>query len=662
MVVKSSALLVKRLIIAVCVLSVVCIALAIALCVVVATTGSKASVEETQDCPTTSIVQSQRSGSSAFDDLSVDEILAVRDYVLKEPSLNVTPLENASISSNYIYLIELQVPPKDAVLDYLDDGGQRPTRQAKVILHKGGQKIPVVEEYIVEPADKPEKHSQLGHSIPFHKRVFDKVQLDIIENFVLNLTRHSYRLLKESYDGFTYHNCTDRCLTWSNSQPGALESGGHKSWVWFTREVQGMYIQPVGFEVLFDCPGTDPSLWKIEMIYYNNMTFGSIDQLMDAYDGGTVKKIFYPMPSKDEVLYSSYRRRGDPQPAKPTRGPRQFEPDGKRYYVQDRHVEWMGWSFDFRARSTTGIQIFDLKFQGTRIVYELSLQEASAFYSGYSPLQMFTEYLDTSWGMGHTVFELVRGVDCPESATFIDLVHHVDSPRPRRMKNAVCVFEYNTGIPLRRHFENDFEGGYKFYGGMPTYALVLRYISTPYNYDYVYDYLFYANGVVEVRVSTSGYIQATYWTSQEQPYANEVHKNVAGSIHDHMLNYKVDLDVAGRKNSYQTIDIEKEVIANPWFPGRNRTQKVSKGEGAVIPATDKTEQLVMRRCCVVSRRGGCFSYITSQRSGAFYCIYYIAAIKLYCARVEIYMIYPSCIICTSRYVRIHTCIDTHTFR
>ena len=571
----------KQLIIAVCVLSVVCISLIIALCIVVATSSSgKVPVKDIQDCATSNMAQSQRAGkthgvlSNAFDDLSVGEILAVRDYVLKEPSLNVTPIEKASISSNYIFLIELQNPPKELVLDYLDNGGQRPNRQAKVILHRGGEKIPLVQEYTVEPAEKPVKHSKLGNSIPFHKRVFDSVQLVVIEKQVLNLTEQAYRLLNESYDGFTYHNCTDRCLTWTHSQPGALESGQHKTWIWFVRNLEGMYIQPVGFEVLFDCPGTDPSLWKIEMIYYNNMTFGSAEQLMDAYDKGTVKKIFYPMPHKDEAFFATYQRRGEPQPAKPTRGPRQYEPDGKRYYVQDRHVEWMGWSFEFRARPTTGIQLFNLQFQGTRIVYELSLQEASAFYSGYSPMQMFTQYLDVSWAMGSSLFELVRGVDCPESATFIDLVHYVNTPRPRRMKNAVCVFEYNIGIPLRRHFENDFEGGYKFYGGMPTYALILRSISTPYNYDYVFDYLFYANGVVEVRVSTSGYIQATYWTSQEKPYGSEVHENVAGTVHDHMLNYKVDLDVAGRNNSYQTIDIEKEIIENPWFPGRSRTQKV----------------------------------------------------------------------------------------
>lgn len=109
---------------------------------------------------------------------------------------------------------------------------------------------------------------------------------------------------------------------------------------------------------------------------------------------------------------------------------------------------------------------------------------------------------------------------------------------------------------------------------MPGNALVLRSVSTAYNYDYIYDYLFYPNGVVEVRVSTSGYVQATYWTANEAPYGTEIHTGVAGTIHDHLINYKVDLDIGGRKNSFENIDIKVENISNPWFPGSRRIQKV----------------------------------------------------------------------------------------
>ena len=55
---------------------------------------------------------------------------------------------------------------------------------------------------------------------------------------------------------------------------------------------------------------------------------------------------------------------------------------------------------------------------------------------------------------------------------------------------ATCVFEQNSGLPLRRHlsYAKD-EGG--FFGGMADSALVVRFIITVSNYDYIIDFIFY---------------------------------------------------------------------------------------------------------------------------------------------------------------------------
>ena len=109
---------------------------------------------------------------------------------------------------------------------------------------------------------------------------------------------------------------------------------------------------------------------------------------------------------------------------------------------------------------------------------------------------------------------------------------------------------------------------------MPENVLILRTISTIFNYDYINDYLFYPNGVIQARVSTSGYVQATFWTSHESPYGTKIHRGLAGTIHDHMLHYKVDLDLGGRKNSFENFNFNIENITNPWIPGARRIQKV----------------------------------------------------------------------------------------
>ena len=569
-------------------LALVCLALLIAL-IVVATRDKPERVKHPSSCkvedfcPETTqlITPSPARSSGLYDDLSKEEIIAVRDYILNQSSLNVTPYDDALVNHNYIYLIELQQPPKDEALAFLDnDNAPKPERKARVVIYNGGKINPDVREYLVSPAAKPTKHEETAgpgqkYPIPFDSRPQGVKESEGMEHIVLNVTKQAFDLLNESYDGYTYSGCTDRCLTWSESAPG--ESGLRNRWIWFHRaDLQGSYVHPIGFEIYVNKQGNDVSKWKVEKVFYVNQSFDSVEELMLAYKNGSLHKVFLPAPSSSSKtpLYSSYFRRGKPQPPKPLRPPQLVEPDGKRYTISGHHVEYLKWSFDFRSRSSSGVQLFDIKFDGQRIVYELSLQEAAAFYSGWSPMQMSTEYLDAAWGMGSSKFELVPGVDCPSTATFLDAVHFVDSSEPATYRNSVCLFELDLGLPLRRHFDNNFDGGYNFYGGMPGTALVLRTVSTAYNYDYIYDYLFYPNGVVEIRVSTSGYVQAIYWTSNEVPYGTQIHTGVAGTIHDHLFNYKVDLDVGGRKNSFETIEIKVENITNPWFSNARRVQKV----------------------------------------------------------------------------------------
>lgn len=52
-----------------------------------------------------------------------------------------------------------------------------------------------------------------------------------------------------------------------------------------------------------------------------------------------------------------------------------------------------------------------------------------------------------------------------------------------------------------------------------------------------------------------------------------MHKTVAGSIHEHLLHFKVDLDIVGRNNSFETVSAKAENISSRWFPNRRHIQK-----------------------------------------------------------------------------------------
>lgn len=41
-------------------------------------------------------------------------------------------------------------------------------------------------------------------------------------------------------------------------------------------------------------------------------------------------------------------------------------------------VEWLGWSLNVGLKPSTGLRLFDVRFKGERIAYEIALQEALA--------------------------------------------------------------------------------------------------------------------------------------------------------------------------------------------------------------------------------------------------------------------------------------------
>ena len=98
-----------------------------------------------------------------------------------------------------------------------------------------------------------------------------------------------------------------------------------------------------------------------------------------------------------------------------------------------------------------------MRFKGERLAYEIAHQEASANYAGYAPMNMLTNYLDTNWGNGQSSYELVAGVDCPDNAVFRDLVIYVDGQVVTH-RNALCIFEFNNGLPISRHYARYFGG------------------------------------------------------------------------------------------------------------------------------------------------------------------------------------------------------------
>ncbi|XP_009871858.1 PREDICTED: membrane primary amine oxidase-like, partial [Apaloderma vittatum] len=158
---------------------------------------------------------------------------------------------------------------------------------------------------------------------------------------------------------------------------------------------------------------------------------------------------------------------------------------------------------------------------------------------------------------------LVRGVDCPYSATYVDTHSLSATLRPIMIKASLCIFEQNLGSPLRRHYSNLQS---LYYGGLVNSALVVRSITTVGSHDYVWDFIFYQNGAMEGKVQATGYASSSFLHGDGLRYGNRVWEHTLGTIRTHSINYKVDLDVGGVKNSLVAHDMAFEMTRAPWSP------------------------------------------------------------------------------------------------
>lgn len=222
---------------------------------------------------------------------------------------------------------------------------------------------------------------------------------------------------------------------------------------------------------------------------------------------------------------------------------------------------------------TVGIMLFDIKFKGERILYELSLQEALAQYGGNQPKAANTVYHDSYYDLGTDMATLVEGYDCPFGSTFWNVTYN-EGNHTEVSQNAICLFESDMGFPLSRHRAGGAGGAgsgnssfpFSTLGVVKGAQLTVRAIATVGNYDYMFDYTFHQDASLEIAVRASGYLQSSPYYANQSKWGPRVQVGTQGSLHDHILTYKADFDIVGTKNSLQVSDLKAVKQSQPWFP------------------------------------------------------------------------------------------------
>lgn len=157
--------------------------------------------------------------------------------------------------------------------------------------------------------------------------------------------------------------------------PSPASTDGAKSIIWspFRRAGIEPWDQPSDLYIQFDISGTDASLWKSLKVVYDLKVYNSVTDFRAAWEAGLVTKTPPPATNIDFLLKN---QTGPIRDLEDRLAPTVLPLDGNRYKVdrENQYVTYLGWSFYIRFDYDVGMQFYDIKFKGERILYELSLQ------------------------------------------------------------------------------------------------------------------------------------------------------------------------------------------------------------------------------------------------------------------------------------------------
>ncbi|KAJ7157647.1 amine oxidase catalytic domain-containing protein [Mycena crocata] len=542
-------------------------------------------------CADTAPIPTSAPRDNVWKNFGVQEAVAIREWLLAYKDadgqgFNLTAGNSATDLDNAISVIENFPPPKADVLGYFDNDAAPPQRFAKIILTLGAASPPSISQYLLGPLPstisalslgaaplelRPLKHIYTRPDVPYTARLW-ATNATHVQNFILKLMAPLHNATLDLLGGVVHGGWPGTISGEDDAAPGLLFGGStpfsfdgsfRRMWIQLKKNTPGSFLKALDMYFYVDFTSMDPSEWYLIRMVYNRQVFATREEFMQAYTNGTLKRSKKPdTPGVDEETWSGRERRGTPRDLGERAGPRQVSFNGPRYRVDkdNQWVTWMGWSFYLSFARDMGMSLWDINFRGERILYEVSPQEALAVYSGSDPHQGSTVFLDGGFGMGTATRSLIIGYDCPYDALYLPGITHIEGITLLQ-QDAICVSERDSGKPLSRHT------GYMKgeMGAIKGYELIVRTISTVGNYDYLFDYTFQLDGTMEVRISASGYLQGAWWDEAEMDYGTKIRDTYMGSIHDHVINYKFDFDIAGTRNSLMAVSLENEVVKQPWF-------------------------------------------------------------------------------------------------
>jgi primary-amine oxidase len=247
------------------------------------------------------------------------------------------------------------------------------------------------------------------------------------------------------------------------------------------------------------------------------------------------------------------------------------QPEGASFEVHGHEVRWQNWRFRFALHPREGLVLYTVGYEDKGrvrpILYRASLSEMVVPYGDPDQGWSFRNAFDEGeYGIGLLADSLEPGADCPAHATFFDADFvNDDGETPRKIPRAVALFERDGGVLWKSAGHS---GPHEI---RRARQLVLTSFTTLGNYTYGFEWVFHQDGALEMGVIHTGIMlvkgedaaAAPMHGRDEGPFGHVVADGLLAVHHQHIFNFRLDLDVDGASNSVA----EQATEAMPEGPG-----------------------------------------------------------------------------------------------
>jgi primary-amine oxidase len=256
----------------------------------------------------------------------------------------------------------------------------------------------------------------------------------------------------------------------------------------------------------------------------------------------------------DETVAPVSRASGDPDPSKvqsPLNPLILSQPNGPSYQINGNEVHWQNWTFRYAFNPRDGLVLYEVGFsdQGKlrSILYRASLSEVFVPYALTDDTWAWRGALDMGeYGFGRLTYPLTAGVDVPENATILDTLFADEYGGITDMPAVMAIYERPGGLLWKRVDPSTGAQDSRLGRDLVVYSN-----ATLGNYQYGLSWIFHEDGSIDVENELTGTVLSQGVDGQApDPMASPlVAKDIAGPIHQHFFNYRLDFDIDQQANN-----------------------------------------------------------------------------------------------------------------